>query len=473
LAAVLVAALVAAGCGSRASEEQVRAEARADALAAGIRAGAAGGGTDAEVAGSEFDTASGENGVTGGGATGAGGAAGGASTGAGRAPGAPAGGNGGATDVGLSATEMKLGWVGTLTGPVPGLFRGALIGAQAAAAYQNSRGGLFGRSVKVVAGDDSLDSGKNRAAHLQLKDQVFAFVGSFSVNDDGGVGVMDECKCPDIGGALSANRLNSAMHYDPQPSKPGWRSAAFNYYKSKYPKEVIEKVAFFVSAIESARAIARNERAVMESLGYKVVYTREVQANEVNFTGDIIQMRNQGVKMLIYQGDVGNMSRMAKAMRDQGFKVEVANWGNAIYDDNAFSIAGKEALEGAVIDQVYSMFKGEDAGRVPEVALFNQWMKRTDPKQAVDLFSMYGWVSMRLYFEAAEKAGAQLTRAKLLAELAKIGTWDANGMVAPVNVGQKKASDCIMMMKIVDGKFTRLHPTGQTFDCGLGPYIYK
>jgi ABC-type branched-subunit amino acid transport system substrate-binding protein len=232
-------------------------------------------------------------------------------------------------------------------------------------------------------------------------------------------------------------------------------------------------VAFFVSAIESARAIARNERSVMESMGYKIVYTREVQANEVNFTGDVVQMRNQGVKMLIYQGDVGNMSRLAKAMRDQGFTVELANWGNAIYDDSAFTIAGKEALENGIVDQVYSMFKGEDASRIPEVALFNQWMKRTDPKQVVDLFAMYGWVSMRLYLQAAEKAGAQLTRAKLLAELGKIGTWDANGMVAPVNVGQKKASDCVMLMKIVGGKFQRMHPTSQSFDCSLGPYVYR
>src|SRR4030095_5029227 len=103
-------------------------------------------------------------------------------------PGGPAGAasTGGASDTGVTATEIRVGWVGTLSGPVPGLFRGALIGTNAFFNYLNSQGGLMGRQVKVLPADDALDSGKNRAAHLQLKDKVFSFVGSFSVNDDGG-----------------------------------------------------------------------------------------------------------------------------------------------------------------------------------------------------------------------------------------------------------------------------------------------
>jgi len=477
LTAMLVAlALLAAGCGSRVGEEQVRAEAREDALAAGLRAGG-GAGTGAEVAGADF-TAEGElleggamaAGVAGG--AGGGGGEGSATGGGGRAPGAPAGGNGGATDVGLTEREMRLGWVGTLTGPVPGLFRGALAGVQAYAQYQNSRGGLFGRSIKIEAADDSLDSGKNRAGHLQLKDKVFAFVGSFSVTDDGGVSVLSECKCPDIGGSLSQSRFQLPNHYDPQPIPPGWRSGGLEWFKANFPQDVIQHVAFYSSAVESARAIARNQRAVMEQLGYRVVYSREVQPNETNWTGDVVQMRNEGVKMVTFQGDVGNQARLAAAMRQQNFSVPLANWGNTIYDENAFRIAGEEALEGALIDQVYALFKGEDAGTVPEIALFNQWMKRTNPSVTIDLFAMYGWVSMKLYIEAATKAGAQLTRPKLLAELGKMGTWDADGVVAPVNIGQKKPSDCVMIFKITDGKYVRVHPQ-RGYDCNLGPFISR
>jgi ABC-type branched-subunit amino acid transport system substrate-binding protein len=488
----VVLAVMSAGCGTRLGDDQAAREARADARRAGLlravnqSSTAAGDATsavatdsvDATTAGAA-DTASGatSGATTGGGAATSSGdatASGGATTAApaDSATAAPAGGNGGATDIGLSATELKVGWVGTLSGPVPGLFRGALVGTQAAMAYQNSLGGVFGRKLKVQVADDAFDSGRNRAGHLQLKDSVFSFVGSFSVNDDGGISVLQDCKCPDIGAALTRAHAALPTSYSPQPIRPGWRKGLYNEIKAKYGKPVIEKVAFFVSSIQSARQIAADQRKVMESLGYKIVYTREIGPNETNFTSDVIQMRNQGVKMLAYQGDVGNMARLAGAMHQQNFKVDVPNWGNAMYDDNAFKIAGKEALEGTVIDAVYGMFRGEDGQRIPEIALFNQWMKKVDPNQVVDLFSFYGWLSGRLFVEAAQKAGAQLTRQKILTTLSQIGTWDGNGAIGPVNVGQKRPSDCFMVLNIRNGKFVRTEPTDKAFKCDPGGYAY-
>src|SRR5205823_11626604 len=82
----------------------------------------------------------------------------GASTGVDRAASAaPAGGNGGATDVGVTGESITLGNVSTLSGPIPGLFQGAVLGAQAFAAYANSQGGVFGRRLKVEVRDDQFD----------------------------------------------------------------------------------------------------------------------------------------------------------------------------------------------------------------------------------------------------------------------------------------------------------------------------
>jgi ABC-type branched-subunit amino acid transport system substrate-binding protein len=210
----------------------------------------------------------------------------------------------------------------------------------------------------------------------------------------------------------------------------------------------------------------------MESLGYKIAYTREIGPNETNFTGDVIQMRNQGVKMLVYQGDVGNISRLAAAMDQQNFHVTVPNWGNSTYDKQAFKIASPKAFEGAIIDAVYGMFQGEDAQLVPEIALFDEWMKKVDPNQPVDLFSFYGWLSGRLFVEEATKVGPQLTRSKLLAALGSTGMWDAHGAVGPVNIGQKRPSDCYMVLKVHDGKFVRFTPTDKPFKCEAGGYVY-
>lgn len=465
--------LLASACGSRVSDDQARAE-----IAQDFGAGGSGSATNAAGSGGNAATQSAEGSGAAAGARSASGDA----TGPNAAPGAAGSSDGGApaavrsvggaTDVGVTATEIRIGNVSTLTGPVPGLFRGALIGTQAFAAYQNSRGGLFGRQLRVLSGDDQLDSGKNRAAHLQLKDQVLAFVGSFSVSDDGGASVLEDCKCPDIGGSLAKVRFNLPNHISPQPQPDGWRSGPPRFFARRFPKEVREHWALFGSAVESTRAIRRGMQAIYERFGFKVVYFREIEPNRQSFTGDVIQMQREGVRSLSWQGDVGNMARLARDMRQQNFVVDLANWGNSIYDRNAFTIAGEEALEGALIDQVYALFAGEDAKKIPEVALFNEWMKRIDPNQPVDLFSMYGWISGRLFVDAMQKASSP-TRAKLLAGMKTITRWDANGMVAPVNPAGKKASDCFFVFTITKGTFKRVFPSdGRSFACDVGPYMY-
>ena len=495
---MLLAALVvfAAACGTSLSDEQALTELQAEGSAApGV---AAGGGADAsgedvalDVGSGDSTAAGGDTGsdssgaVSGGGDTGTDGDNGGTGgTGTSGGSGGQQGGatrmqsQGGATDVGVTETEIRLGWVGTLTGPVPGIFRGALAGTQAWVQYQNSQGGLMGRKLTLVPADDALDSGKNRAAHLQLKDKVFSFVGSFSITDDGGAPVITECKCPDVSGNLSVAMHNSPSHYGPQPAAPGWRSGPPRYYAKKFGKDVIEKLAFFYSQVPVSEAIAREQRRVYEAAGFKVVYSRGVPPNDNNQTADVVQMRQAGVRAIAFQGDLATFSRLVNAMAQQNFTVDLLNLGNSIYDSNTFKTVSPDALKNLYVDQVYGMFLGEDAGRIPEIKLFNEWMKRTAPNQNVDLFAMYGWLSGRLFADAMTKMakeGKNPVRADLLQTLKSWGSWDGYGMVAPVDIGTKKPSDCFFVFTSTpDGKFRRTYPGGsENYTCGDGPFSAK
>src|SRR4051794_36381241 len=379
----LLASLVAAGCGTQVSSKQASDELKADAHLTGLTAGATGaaaGGTAAAgtetAAGAATDQAAdatpagGDAAAATGGTTAAAAGPQDTSGGSGGGGAAKAASNGGATDVGVTATEMRLGWVGTLTGPVPGIFRGALVGTEAFINYQNSKGGLMGRQLKLLPADDSLDSGKNRAAYLSLKDKVFSFVGSFSIVDDGGAAVINDCGCPDVSGNLSKQMLNSPYHYGPQPQSPGWRAGPPAYYAKKFPPEVIQHWAFFVPAVAASADIAKDQRAVYESQGFKVVYTRDVAPNDSNQTADVVQMQRAGVRSLSWQADLASEAKLANAMRQQNFVVDLANWGNGIYDSNAFKVTSADALKNSYVDQVYAMFLGEDADRIPEVGVF-------------------------------------------------------------------------------------------------------
>jgi len=146
---VLICVVLAAACGGRVTSEQVLAEAAEDGVAGGggLRSGTGSGSLDGSDGLTDGGTL--EGGTTGG--TGGSGTTTGGSGGTGSSDPSktsPAGGNGGATDVGVTKDRISFGNVSTLSGPVPGLFRGALVGAQAWAAMINSQGGIDGRQER-------------------------------------------------------------------------------------------------------------------------------------------------------------------------------------------------------------------------------------------------------------------------------------------------------------------------------------
>jgi hypothetical protein len=53
-----------------------------------------------------------------------------------------------------------------------------------------------------------------------------------------------------------------------------------------------------------------------------------------------------------------------------------------------------------------------------------------------------------------------------LSQLAKIKTFNAGGLLAPVNPAQKIPPNCFVILKISNGNFQRVEPKSSGFDCG-------
>ena len=458
-------ALVAAACGGRMSEAEIRAELSADSFGG---SGGAAGAADASdptdtFTGDSGSSASGSGATIGGDAGSTGGEVVGGSSGSDARgnPGGPApvpGGNGGATDVGVTETEIVVGNVATLGGPVPGLFRGALVGVQARLALANSQGGVHGRQFRVLSADDNFDAGQHRAKVRELQDDVFAFVGSFSLFDGAAAPEIEKSGVVDIGRALLPERQALPTHYSPFPFEVGWPTTGCTFLKEKFGAEKIKKMAVFWGNADAARNNAAWQRKACEQEGFRFIYEREFQATESNFTGDVIQMRNRGVQGFLVVFDVTGIARFMKSMHQQGFDPPIKYPSPAAYDSDFIDIAGADALEGTIMGIGNVLYLGGDASRVPEINTFNEWMKRIDPGQKVDIFGFYGWLSAGLLVEALEQSGPEATRQGVLDFLATVTSWDNAGMTPPIDVAGKKNNVCEMYLEVRGGQFHRLAP---------------
>ena len=87
-----------------------------------------------------------------------------------------------ATDVGVTATEIHIGVVADVDNPfAPGLFKGAVDGVKAGAAFLNSKaggGGLAGRKVVVDFYDSHLNPNESRNATITACESDYALVGT-------------------------------------------------------------------------------------------------------------------------------------------------------------------------------------------------------------------------------------------------------------------------------------------------------
>ncbi len=381
----------------------------------------------------------------------------------------PPGGNGGATDVGVSATSITIGNVSTLTGPVPGLFAGAVVGTQAFIAYQNSLGGLYGRKFKLDARDDQFDTGQNRSAVLDLLGKAFAFVGSFSLFDDAAVDQIKQSNIPDMTSTISLNRMRLPNNFALQPVIPGAPTGPFNYFKARNPGAITKVGTIYVN-VPSAVAAYRGFKAAAQSVGYNFTYEREIGATETDFTSDVVRMRDSGVKMVyLLAVDDKSTARFAKAMASQNFHPEVFAAQAFAYDADVISLGGA-AVDGLFVTMANSMYSGEDAANIPEVALMDKWIQNVKPGFVPDLYAADGWAQGRLLVEAMTAVGPKVTRAAVNEAARKVGPFDDHGLLPLSNPGKKESSTCFLLVRVVNGRYTRYDSPATGYKCDNSTY---
>lgn len=480
--ALALTGLFATACGSRVSDG-LRQRAADAALGVG---GAPGGGTAASGAGGTAGgtagaadstggpTATGQRGAGGGSAgsvAGRGGKGGGAGTvqagrgGGGGRTGArsstPRGGNGGATDVGVTATTISVGTVADLSGPVPGIFSGAVTGAQAYANYVNSRGGVEGRALKIVPADSQTDCNANQNATRSLLPKVFAFVGSFSLYQDCGTKVLRANRgVSDISYPLGPDTKANPTNFPPQAAPLGYQNGMFRYWAGRYGGKV-KKVGSLYANIPSAVASQKAAEKAAGTAGWKFVYSRSTGATQTTFQAEILQMKRAGVQLVyIIAQNAANAAEIKKEADQQGFKpvwvIPIA------YASDFLKLVGDPAAaEGIVGANLFSLFfTRSEAAAIPEVALYQQWMRRTDPNAAMDLYSMYAWASAKLFVQALQAAGPRATRAGLMAQLRKTTSFGGQ-IIAPTNPAGKKPGNCYVVWVIKGGVYQRQDTPGR------------
>ncbi len=371
-----------------------------------------------------------------------------------------------ALTTGITPKSITVGNVSIISGPVPGLFEGAPTGVKAYFDMINSEGGVDRRKLLVDSRDDAFSGQQNLTQTQEAIASDFALVGSFSLFDGYGCSALaSDTAVPDVSVTLDTGTNALPSDFSAQPIRTGESLGPVEYFKKHYPKDLT--VGAIVSDVASAKTQFGGQIAAMESVGYKLGYVDYVNPLQSDFTTDVIDMRNAGVNAV----DLGDVDWQDAAILVQNAATQ--NWhpglvfsDGPVYADQFISHAGGPAVaDGIQLGQSQALYLGQDAKSVPADKQFITWVKKVNPSWVPDLYTLYGWASADLFVQALKAAGPHPTRGSVIAQLQKITSFDANGLIAPEDPADKKPSACFLMASIKNGNYVRELPTGSGFDC--------
>jgi len=367
---------------------------------------------------------------------------------------------------GVTSKSVTVGNVSIISGPVPALFQGAPIGVKAYFAMINAQGGVHGRKLIVDSKDDAFSGQQNQTDTQAAINSDFALVGSFSLFDGFGCAALaSNTAVPDVSVTLDAGTDALPNDFSVQPLSREETLGPVDYYKKHFPKDMT--VGVIVSDVASAKQQIAGQLAAMKSVGYKIGYVEDVNPLQSDFTTSVINMKNAGVNAV----DLGGVDWQDAAIFVQNAATQ--NWHPGLifttgpaYADQFISHAGGPAVtNGIQVGQVYALYLGQDAKTVPAVKQFLTYVKKVNPSWVPDLYTLFGWASADLFVQALKAAGPNPTRGAVIAQLKKITSFTANGIMATSDPPAKTLSPCYLMAVIKNGTYVRELPKGAGFDC--------
>lgn len=374
---------------------------------------------------------------------------------------------------GITSKTITVGQIDDLSQPVPGLFKAAQDGTQAYFNYINSLGGVNGRRLVLDTRDSNFNSATVSSEAKSIAGSDFAMVGGYSLLDGSEKSAIDSNKLPDVTYPLDLNLANDSLVYSPSPSTTNTTpTGAYQWAKKTFGSATNSIGVLYPNASASTIASENILDSAMQSQGLKITYKRAFAETESTFNADVLKMKNQGVKMYYDQELPGLYSaNLTKESSLQGYK-PVNIQGIASYVQNMGQSSGGTA-NGMYLVQQAALFEGEDAKSVPEVSLFDKWVQKVDPKvfsSIVPLPSLDGWASAMLFAQALKAAGSSPTRAGIMAQLDKVTSFNAGGLLPPgENPANNIPSKCFLFARLQNSKWTRTNPTPKTgFYCSGG-----
>ncbi|ABW12375.1 putative Leu/Ile/Val-binding lipoprotein transmembrane [Parafrankia sp. EAN1pec] len=349
---------------------------------------------------------------------------------------------------GVTADQVKLGFVFSDSGTGSTAFSSARSGIDARIGLANEEGGIHGRRIVYDWRDDGNSPSQNARVTEELAQQesVFGLV-TATTSIGGSLDTLATQGVPVVGLALPAwakyqNFFSNLYEFSPQ---------TLGRYIQASGGTKVAFVTTGASAI-TMENVARY-KAIVESIGLTVVGTISYASASDSPTRIAGQLANVGADSILGFTTPDDFAAIMQAVRAVNLRLAVSI-SLAGYDRGLLPTLGP-ALAG-VSFPVY--FRPFEAGGAP-IERYREAMTRFAP-QAVfpeQQFAMYAYIYTDMFLRGLEVAGACPTREGFISALRGVTGYDAGGLIEPVDLRD------IATKPLTCNAFVQISPAGDEF----------
>ena len=369
---------------------------------------------------------------------------------------------------GVSDKEIKVASIVTDSGPLPGATEGSFRGAASYFAMVNANGGLCGRKVTLVKGDDGLDPAKGRGEFLRLEPDVFAFTGSFSVADSGYIDLIKSSGVPWVGLVVEPKGRGPRNVY-PRVAEGLVNTGPFVWWKQQNPK--VKKAQIMYADVGAVAANVPGTETAVEKAGFDRQPTVAAPVTSPDYTPQVRDAQDNGIEFLyLFAFEVNMHVRFVRNMRQQNYNPPIK--GANIAFNTRFSDLLKKEGDGWENHTTHLLFLDpKERTRSPDLAKFIDWNARVFPGAQLDLFPVSGWGRAALFVEAMQRIEGSITRQALIDALYKVPKFNGGGIETTIDPRTGQGEGCWNMAEHKGGNWVRVFPTDKLYECGIGETI--
>ncbi|WP_341912510.1 ABC transporter substrate-binding protein [Polaromonas sp. YR568] len=354
---------------------------------------------------------------------------------------------------GVSKTEITLGSIQDLSGPIAGFGKQARLGMLLRVDEINEQGGINGRKLKLIVEDSAYDPKKAVLAAQKLvnQDKIFMMVGHIGTAQNlAAMPVQFDKNVINFFPITAAREMYEPFH----KLKYSFAATYYDQMRNAAPKLAKEKGAKKVCTMyqddEFGLEVMRGAEAGLKTIGMEFAEKTSYKRGATDFSSQVAKMKAAGCEMVVLGTIIRETIGAIGESRKTGFS-PIFLGSSAAYTDLIHKLGGP-AMNGLYATMTVQNPYLDEASQ-PIRFWANKYKTKFNEDPTV--FSVYGYNIIDTFAKAAQKAGPNLTTDSFIKVMDTMSIPPDMFGSAPATFSPTKrlGSDASRLSQITDGKW--------------------